>query len=147
LIATHDIWTFEGCAAADEYLDGALALADAVLCEVREWSSGFDELAQQLANPEIQDLLSHGILAGGAVDWSMATIVDVLRAAEQELAESGWTSLDAAIRFARTQAPEQTPRLYGCVSWRQVLHDSGQFELRRSVTNEGSSTGAMFRSR
>lgn len=67
LILRYDIWTAEGCADASSYVDETLALADAVRTDIREWTSGLDELDQILASPEIQELIL-GVNRGHGVD-------------------------------------------------------------------------------
>lgn len=57
LIASHDIWSSEGCAAAEDYVDESLKLADAVLTELRGWVSTFADLARMMASAEMQHLL------------------------------------------------------------------------------------------
>src|SRR3546814_10846435 len=75
----------------------------------------------------------------------MAGIVSALHQALRELAVDGWASLDAAARWMSENHPEQTPQKYGCARWRHVIHESGQFELRR-MTHNGQ-FGAWFRAR
>lgn len=86
-------------------------------------------------------MLVDGIAPDGQVHWPMSGIVSSLREAEVALAQGGqdgWTVLNAAIAWQRQHAPEQTPKRYGCSSWRQVLHESGQFEVRKQAPAEGA---------
>lgn len=151
LIEEYDIWTVDGCAAGEEYLDTTLAFIGTQLEHVRSWVAMASESGQKAAalfeQPEVQDLFFHGILPDGRAWWPTSTIVDLLRAAETELAEKGWTSLDKAIEFARSQAPDHTPRRYGCTSWRQVLHESGQFEIRKHRKASDAKGSTWYRSR
>lgn len=149
-IQKYDIWTLAGCVAADAYLDAALTFVDARLEDVRQWVKDLGELglafAGLLDQPEFQDAFFHGILPDGDVVWRGSTIVQLLRAAEDAFADDGWTSLANAIAFAHAKAPEHTPRRYGCSTWRQVLHESGQFELRRRASSDSGEAGTWYRS-
>lgn len=151
LIEEYDIWTVDGCAAAEEHLDTTLAFIGTQLEHVRSWVAMASESGQKAASlfeqPEMQDLFFHGILPDGRVWWPTSTIFDLLRAAEDGVAEEGWTSLDRAIEFARSQAPDHTPRRYGCTTWRQVLHESGQFEIRRGKNGADGRGTTWYRSR
>src|SRR3546814_15104784 len=75
----------------------------------------------------------------------MAGIVSALHQALRELAVDGWASLDAAARWMSENHAEQTPQTYGCARWRHLIHESGQFELRR-MTHNGQ-FGAWLRER
>ena len=63
----------------------------------------------------------------------------------EALAPSGsqtrWTELNAAIAWIAKQHPDQTPRRYGCSSWRQVLHESGEFEVMKKKPAPAPTTG------
>lgn len=151
LIEEYDIWTVDGCAAAEEYLDTTLTFIGTQLEHVRSWVATASESGQKAAalfeQPEVQELFFHGILPDGRAWWPTSTIVDLLRAAEDGVAEEGWTSLDKAIEFARSQAPDHTPRRYGCTSWRQVLHESGLFEIRKHRKAGDAKGSTWYRSR
>lgn len=56
LIATHDIWTAEGCASATSFVEDTTDLADLVLNELNQWISDLTSLGQALASLHIQDL-------------------------------------------------------------------------------------------
>ncbi len=151
LIERYDIWSIDGCQAADEYVDTTFAFIGTQLDQLRDWVTRASESSQMAAaifeQPEVRELFFHGILPDGGVWWPTATIVGVLRAAETELAENGWTSLDKAIAFARAHAPDHTPRRYGCSSWRQVLRESGQFEIRRDRNPIDGTGSTRYRSK
>jgi len=93
-----------------------------------------------------KDMLIDGIAPDGQVHWPMSGIVSGLREAEQALAPPGdparWTELNAAIAWIAKQHPDQTPRRYGCSSWRQVLHESGEFEVVKKKPALAPSAGA-----
>lgn len=131
-IARHDIWTVEGLPAAIHFLETAYAEIDERFVELRGWYEEMtgmqQELAEMLATKRGQELLLFGPL------------LDLLGAAEHDLAENGWTSLGEAIALIRSQEPELTPRGYGYSSWRHVLHESKRFETRRDASPSGAST-------
>jgi hypothetical protein len=130
-----DVWTVEGCAAADVHLDTSMRKVDAHYAELRQWALRMDEarkkMASFMATPAYIDFLFDGIYPDGSVNWPHCGIVRCLRAAAQTLANDGWASLEQAISWMRFEHPEQTLARYGCSSWRQVLHESKQFRIRR----------------
>lgn len=147
----HDIWSEEGCVEAQTYLDASYEQVDARYRELEQLAKTSMEarafLASFIQTPEYQDFAFHGILPDGAgVDWSVATIVKLLRQAEASLSQGGWTPLNAAIASIQATHPEHTPRRYGCSSWRQVLHESRQFQVRKEMRNAGQPTKIAYRS-
>ena len=147
----HDIWSESGCITAQAYLEACYEQVDERYMELQSWAKASVEAREYMANfmqtPEFRGFLHHGILPGGAVvEWACSTIVRLLREAEAGLARDGWTSLNDAIAFLQKAYPEHTPRRYGCSSWRQVLHESGQFQVRKEQAGPGSPTRVWFRS-
>ena len=148
----HDIWTEAGCQIADAYLDDGFKQIDAHYEELREWAKHNLAMREQMAGfaktPEFRDFFVHGIMPGGAgVFWASSTIVNLLRDAEEAIAKDGWTFLQDAIDYIRQNEPEHTPTRYGCSSWRHVLHESEQFEVRREQPAPGLPTVTWYRSR
>lgn len=148
----HDMWSISGCQEALGYLEECNKQVDAHYEELRNWAKHIIEAREYSASifrsQEFQDFLFHGIYPGGAgVHWPSCTIVNVLREAEDALTEDGWTFLKDAIEFAGGKAPEHIPSRYGCTSWRQVLHESGQFEIRRKQEQPGAATLTWYRSK
>jgi hypothetical protein len=135
-----DIWTETGCLAADAYLDDAYRQIDRQLEQLKQMAQEFDELRihhlKMMQSQEFLDFLTSG--RPGAL-WPSFDIIRLLQEAETTLARDGWTSLEEAIAFIQTREPGQNPRQYGCVSWRQVLHESKQFEIRRDRAPEPAS--------
>lgn len=147
----HDIWSKSGCVAAQAYLDACYEQVDERYVELHTWAKASVEAHEYMANlmqtPEFMEFLQHDILPGGTgVEWACSTIVRLLREAEAKLARDGWTSLNDAITFLQKAHPEHTPRRYGCSSWRQALHESGQFQVRKEQAAPGSPTRVWFRS-
>lgn len=148
----HDMWSVPGCQKALGYLEECNKQVDAHYDELRNWAKHIVEAREYSAlvmrSPEFMDFMIHGIYPGGAgVNWPSCTIVNVLRDAEEAHAKDGWTFLQDAIEFARASEPEHIPSRYGCSSWRQVLHESGQFDIRREQGQPGEATLTWFRSK
>lgn len=151
-LESHDIWSETGCQKALDYLEECNKQVDAHYAELRNWAKHIVEAREYSASlfrsPEFMDFFIHGIYPGGAgVHWPSCTIVNVLRDAEEVHAKDGWTFLQDAIEFARQVKPEHIPSRYGCNSWRQVLHESGQFELRRVQGQPGEATLTWYRTK
>ncbi|MGB8885015.1 MAG: OST-HTH/LOTUS domain-containing protein [Azonexus sp.] len=151
-IELHDIWTVAGCASADAYLDDCFRLIDERFEELRKIAQHQDEARKEMANVmqsgEFEDFLLHGILPGGTgAIWSSCTIVNLLRDAEATLAVDEWTPLARAIEYISGREPSHTPKRYGCSSWRQVLHESAIFTIRREQSEPGVAKETWYRSR
>lgn len=148
----YDIWTESGCLAADVYLEECFKEIDAHYEELQNWAKHTVDArihtATLMNTPEFEDFFIHGILPGKAgVYWAASTIVNLLRDAEAALAKEGWTSLQNAITFIGKLEPEHNPKRYGCSSWRNLLHDSEQFEVRKEQSAPGLPTVIWYRSR
>lgn len=151
-IEIHDIWTEEGCVQADAYLDDCFRLIDERFEELRKIAQHQDDVRKDMANfmrsPDFMEFVMHGIFPGGAgVAWTSCTIVNLLRDAEDALAEDGWTQLAKAIEYITGREPTHTPRRYGCSSWRQVLHESALFIIRREQSEQGAAKETWYCSR
>ena len=145
----HDLWTIEGCSCAQQALLRTYTRIDRSFEQLHAIARSMDDARQKVAEamktPEFLNMVVNGIDPDGTVHWPLAGIVSALREACPDLAVEGWTNLDAAARWISEHRPEQTPQKYGCSRWRQVVHESGQFELRR-MTHNGQ-FGAWFRER
>lgn len=130
-----EIWSEAGCHDAAAYLDAGMARVDGHYAELRQWAITMDQarsaMGAFMASPAYTDLLFDGIYPGGTVDWPNCGIVRHLRAAEAALAVDGWADLGRVIEQMNRMHPEQTLKRYGCTTWRQVLHESRQFTIRR----------------
>lgn len=137
-----NFWQADGCAAADTFLDESFETIDGHFLTLREWMNGMENsramLASFMETPTFKDMFFDGIHPDGSVDWPSCGIVGHLREAETMLAQAGWTELNAAIERIRQRAPSQTPKRYGCGSWRHVIHESRQFEIRKQTTQAGT---------
>jgi len=163
LLERFDLGQLDRCEAAVAYLDASRATIDRHYLTLRTWAEQMENvraLAASFMNGDaFKDLLIDGIAPDGQVHWPMSGIVGSLREAEQALTPSGsqarWTELNAAIVWIARQHPDQTPKRYGCGSWRQVLHESHEFEVMKkkpapaptSGTTTTAGTVVCFRSR
>lgn len=132
LLECFDLGQLDRCEAAVAYLDASRATIDRHYQTLRSWAEHMDKArasaASFMQSDAFKDFLINGIAPDGQVDWLASGIVRSLREAEQALAPSDgqvrWTELNAAIAWIARQHPDQTPRRYGCSSWRQVLHEN-----------------------
>lgn len=133
-IDQHDLWSLDGCRAANDALLAAYSRIDEHFEQLRGWAEHMDQArrltAEFVQSDAFHDLVANGIAPDGTVDWPAAGIVRVLREAAGELAVDGWTPVASAGRWISERHPEQLPGKYGCSSWRQVVHESRLFELR-----------------
>ncbi|MBK9198882.1 OST-HTH/LOTUS domain-containing protein [Candidatus Skiveiella danica] len=81
------------------------------------------------------------------VDWPSSRIVQLLKGEEEASAVESWTLLNAAIPSIRAKEPEQTPKQYGCSSWREVIHKSQLFEIRKTKSAGENGTLVWYRSK
>lgn len=141
----------QGCVAAAAYLDASYQTIDGHYQTLLGWVQGMIEARKLMAsfvNSDVfEDWLLNGIAPDGTVHWSSSGAVCGLREAEARFAIEGWTRLNSAITWLRTQYPEQQPRRYGCSSWRHIIHESRQFEICKRVNSEQGSSEVWYRSR
>lgn len=156
-LSKFDIGRLEGCIAAEAFLSSSSESINAHLTILRNWPQtimeAHESMAIGLAAPAVQLFLCDGIAPDGTIHWSRSGIVLGLQDAEADLASNGWTLLDSAIAWMGQHVPEETPKRYGCISWRQVLHDCKQFDVFKqslaNVSNTQQATGVRvwYRSR
>lgn len=146
-----NIWERQGCIDAGAYLDASFETIDGHYLTLRGWAQAMEEaralMASFMSTAAFEDLLVNGIALDGAVDWLASGAVRCLREAEVQFATGGWTQLNTATAWIRAQRPDQYPQRYGCGSWRQVIHESRQFEIRRTVNKEQGCGEVWYRSR
>ncbi|MBF6986486.1 OST-HTH/LOTUS domain-containing protein [Cupriavidus sp. IK-TO18] len=107
------------------------------------WAS----MASVMATPAYEDLFANGIWPDGSVNWPTSGAVSCLREAESRFATHGWTKLNTATAWIREQHSDQQPQRYGCGSWRQVIHESRQFEIRKQGNKDNGCNEVWYRSR
>lgn len=146
-----NIFESQGCLAADAYLDASYETIDGHYLTLRGWAQVMHEAHEAMAScmktAAFEDLLVNGIAPDGTVDWPASGAVRCLREAETRFATEGWTLLNTATTWIRAQHPDQHPQRYGCGSWRQVIHESQLFEIRRTVNTEQGCGEVWYRSR
>jgi len=140
-LENQDIFTVAGCVAADAYLESCYTQINERYMTLRSWADGLLKARESMANfmktPEFSNFLIYGIQPGGpAASWHTATIVVLLQHAHGRLAQNGWAPLDGAIGLIQAENREHIPQRYGCSSWRQVLHESGAFTIRKERRKE-----------
>ncbi|MNM50695.1 hypothetical protein D3C81_617440 [compost metagenome] len=142
-IEHFNLWSESGCQAADGFLEESYQTINRHCLNLQCWAKTMVEAAAKMASfiqsQTFEDVLD-GIRVDGSVDWPGSGICSCLCEAEVKLAETGWTRLEAAIRWINDAYPEQTPKRYGCNSWRHVLHESRQFEIRKSQADNEQTT-------
>jgi hypothetical protein len=130
----HDLWSLEGCRSAQAELASTCDRIGEHLMRLREWAAWMEsvlhEVGKDIRSNAFHDAAVNGINPDGSVFWPGAGIVLALREASQTLAVDGWTDIAAAGQWIARRYPHQTPEKYGCSTLPQVLHESGEFELR-----------------
>lgn len=96
------------------------------------------ELFEFMNSPEGEHFLISGVLPGQPIDnWENTAIVQQLKFAEHSIAKDGWAQLNEAIRSIGQRWPDLSPKLYGCRSWREVIHRSQLFEVDKRLSPTG----------
>lgn len=146
-----NIWERQGCIDADAYLDASFETIDGHYLTLRGWAQDMEEaralMVSFMSTATFEDLLVNGIAPDGSVDWRASGAVRCLREVESRFMADGWTPLNTATAWIRAHHPDQYPQRYGCGSWRQVIHESRQFEIRRTVNKEQGCGEVWYRSR
>ncbi|WP_426396473.1 OST-HTH/LOTUS domain-containing protein [Ralstonia sp. R-29] len=146
-----NIWEVGGCTAADVHLDACYETIDGHFLTLRGWAESMQQawshMASFMATSAYQDFVVNGVSPDGTVSWPTSGVVTCLREAESRLGTNGWTRLNAATAWIREEHPDQQPLRYGCGSWRQVIHESRQFEVRKQANNSSSGNEVWYRSR
>lgn len=146
-IERFDISDKDGCRAASLYLESCYERIDGHCQRLKTWATSLGAsqalMSSFLQSKDFEDAFVHGINPDGTVCWPRSSIVECLREAETACQVDGWTSLDSAITFMLKENRDQMPSRYGCKTWRQVLKQSGQFEVR-SVSGSNSEVGQTW---
>lgn len=140
----HDLGTADGCITAQQALAQALDHVGRAYAELRSWARDLEQtwkaFAEHLASPEI-----HDAFVQDRVPWRISAIALALKEAAMELAGGDWLMVATATDWVAKHYPEEKPAEYGCRSWRQVIHETGMFDLEvRRVDGRGQ---AWFRPR
>lgn len=148
----QNLVTEEGCIAADMYLQDCYSEIDRHLASLQGWAASMNEAKRSMAafitSPEYKEfLLAELSPSVSEREAALPRLVELLRRAEGEHASDGWTALSEAIAFIRKVEPDATPRKHTFGSWRQVLHDSSTFEVRRTALKTDGRMETWFRTR
>lgn len=140
-----------GCVEARNYVESFSELLKSVWEDLKTWATSHDEARQEheqfLKSDEGYAFVVDGILPNGKVMWPVSGMVSALRdAAQAHCRPDGWSKLSDAIDWIDTNAPTQTPSRYGCSTYRQAIHESKAFEVKRERDEEGS-VAILYRSR
>ncbi|GAD62731.1 OST-HTH/LOTUS domain-containing protein [Aquipseudomonas alcaligenes] len=145
-----DLWDPAGCEAAEQHLDGSYETIDGHYLTLHTWARSLGEARTEMASfmqsQAFHEVLVNGIWLDGSVHWPSSGVVSCLREAERLLACDGWTVLSEAIRWITKTYPDQTPKRYGCSSWRHVLHEAKLFDVRKEVQVDAGGAVVWYRS-
>jgi hypothetical protein len=144
LMERFDLWNPGSCSDADAYLERSYKRVDRHLLELLEWARHADKARQRMASALSSDATQEHIARAAPslplpfpslplsclVLNADSNIVQCLREAQAFLAVGGWTLLEDAIDFIRITSEDESPSRYKGLNWRQVLRDSGVFEIR-----------------
>ncbi len=133
-ISKHDVWSTEGCSVAIDHLGASYERIDGAFVTLQHWAHLMNDAAATsavfLASQAWEDWVSRDARPSKPVELSQSTVVQLLRA-RAVVSIDGWCSLSEAIVALSEEHPEHTLKGFGCTSWRQLLHESGQFVIRR----------------
>ena len=138
----HDLSTREGCMLAEDTLTAAHSRVERHYKDLRQWAQDLVQLRHLTAEVVGSDVV-RSLLVNRRLPWPKTSIVSALREAAAELAVDGWAPVSEASALISLRHPDQLPSNYGCRSWRQVLHESGVFDLRYRET--GNRRAAWYR--
>lgn len=151
LIEKFNVWTLDGCRDASAYLDAAYLTIDSNYASLSAMAKGLQEAhaltASFFTSKAWEDFFVHGIAPEGTVDWPRTTVVALLQEVASTSSRDGWTNLADAIAFITANHGGQTPKRYGCSSWRHVVHESKLFDIRRDKSIDAAPGSTWYRSR
>lgn len=138
-------------AEAEKYLDEAFELINTRHLELCDWAERMNAAAaavlQYMETEDYQSFFFYGFVPGKPIDWSITRIASELQLAEDECNDGGWTNLDCAILFIRNRSPSLTPKVYGCNSWRHIIHETRLFEIQKRLNLETGKNETWYRSK
>ncbi|MDR7307941.1 OST-HTH/LOTUS domain-containing protein [Rhodoferax saidenbachensis] len=148
----QDLVTEVGCIAADMYLHDCYDEIDRHVVTMESWAKSRNDALRSMdafiTSDAYKDFLRTEVSEPAAPrEVGVQELVELLSRAEGELTGNGWTSLDAAIEFIRTVAPEASPRQHGFGSWRHMMSKSQAFDVRRGPTGPQGRMETRYRSR
>lgn len=133
------------CQEAISYLSTAASTIKSNRDTIQSLLIAFEESKKRLLefinSPVGESLYLYGIIPGEPVEnWENTTIIQQLKFEEDSLAKNGWVQLNEAIYSIGQRWPDLSPKLYGCSSWREVIHCSQLFEVDKRLSPTGGVT-------
>lgn len=151
LLERFDLSRVEGCAAACDHLDACHEEVERQLSALQGWANSATHvtglMSAVLQSQAFEKMLMQGIEDAHCEASGMDGVVSRLKWIEADHQEDGWTCLASAITHMNRVSPDETPRKYGCRTWRQVLARSGHFELRVDRGDSNMRGRTWYRSR
>lgn len=139
----------DSCEQAIDYLEAVREMLKSHTERLQGWdkarANAMSAIKRFAESPQFAEWLEFS-LPRDHIDWPNAGVVKELKRAESMLSKGGWTDLAPAIEVIKKQNPDLTPKAHGCVSWRNLLHTSGLFDIRRE-RGQGENSITFFRSR
>lgn len=133
--------TPDGCADAQTFLSNFESSLGEAREELKCWVEAREKAAQLhtqfTMSEEFNNYVFDGILPDGTVQWELAGIVRALRTAARDRPSGDWMPLDEAIAWIRREAPLQIPSRYNCSTYRQAIHESRAFDVKREPGPDG----------
>jgi hypothetical protein len=140
----------DSCQQAIDHLETVREMLKSHMERLQTWDQarvrGMSALKDFLLSPQATAWLKSDVVSDGNIDWPRASVVEELKRAESMLSKDGWTDLTLAIEAIGSKDPSLTPRAHGCVSWPNLLHTSGLFDIRRERV-QGATSITYFKSR
>lgn len=125
----HDPGSLDGCGAAEAALIEASGQIKHHFDELRQWAEELERIRLHAAEVIRADPFRDFVVKG-TIPWPFTAIVGALQEAFVELARDGWAPIAEASDWVAARYPGELHANYGCRTWRQVIHESGIFELR-----------------
>jgi hypothetical protein len=128
----HDLRTEDGCLVAKQALTSAIERVSRADKELLSWATDMERtratFAGALESPSVRDWI-----VTGRHHWPDTKIVQALLDVATELAPGDWASVETAATVITARHPDAQPKSYGCRTWRQVIHESGRFDLKTTI--------------
>ncbi|MBL3556875.1 MULTISPECIES: OST-HTH/LOTUS domain-containing protein [Marinobacter] len=149
-LSKHALQNQSGCLDAEKYLTEALDLIDHHVGKLNEFfefrATAGRYLIQSMESGDLYHYMTFGFIPGQPIDWTQTRAVELLKSAEAQFQIDGWTGLLPAVEWIRSEAPKVSPKAYDCSSWREILHTSSLFEIRKQ-RQANLPTKTLYRSR
>lgn len=133
-VEQHDLKTREGCREATSALNAAYAQINSCLGQLQEFAEDTMKarklLSELLKTQEFEDLIVKNIAPEKIGNFRATSTGELLRTAYIALAVDGWASIEEMQTWMACRYPEESPATNGCSSWRQVVHEEKDFEIR-----------------